>query len=116
MEADIFLAKYFPPSKTTKLHNEIVVYHQEDHETLYDTWERYKKTLRKCPHHGVPLWLQMQTFYNGLNPETRQSIDAVAGGTIQNKTPPQVENLVEDMVMNNYQWYSPQNPCQPAPT
>ncbi|KAG8481361.1 hypothetical protein CXB51_026130 [Gossypium anomalum] len=63
-----------------------------DLETLYDAWERYKDLLRRCPHHGLPLSLQVQTFYNG-NPSTRQMIDTAAGGTINNKTPEEVEPL-----------------------
>ena len=30
--------------------------------------------LRKCPHHGLHKWLQMQTFYNGLGYTTRTMI------------------------------------------
>ncbi|KAG8485620.1 hypothetical protein CXB51_018935 [Gossypium anomalum] len=75
-----------------------------DLETLYHAWERYKDLLRRCPHHGLPLWLQVQTFYNGVNPLTRQMIDAVAGGTINNKTPEKDFEFIEEMPLNNYQW------------
>ena len=85
--AEKFLAKYFPPAKTAKLRNDISSYSQLDSETLYDTWERFKDLLRRCPHHGLPVWLQVQTFYSGLNPATRQMIDAAAGGTLNSKTP-----------------------------
>ncbi|KAK5846848.1 hypothetical protein PVK06_003147 [Gossypium arboreum] len=75
-----------------------------DLETLYDAWERYKDLLRRCPHHGLPLWLQVQTFYNGVNPSTRQMIDAAAGRTINNKTPKEAYEFIEEMSLNNYQW------------
>ncbi|KAG8493789.1 hypothetical protein CXB51_011098 [Gossypium anomalum] len=75
-----------------------------DLETLYDAWERYKDLLRKCPHHGLPLWLQVQTFYNSVNPSTRQTINAAAGGTINNKTPEEASEFIEEMSLNNYQW------------
>ncbi|KAG8475171.1 hypothetical protein CXB51_031769 [Gossypium anomalum] len=75
-----------------------------DLETLYDAWERYKNLLQRCPHHGLPLWLQVQTFYNGLNPSTRQMIDAATGGTINNKTPEEASEFIEEMSLNNYQW------------
>ncbi|KAK9225233.1 hypothetical protein WN943_010274 [Citrus x changshan-huyou] len=48
-------------------------------ESLYEAWERYKDLLRKCPHHGLPVWLQVQTFYNGLGSNTRIMIDAAPG-------------------------------------
>ena len=80
--AQKFLAKFFPPAKTAKLRNDITSFTQFDHETLYEAWERYKKLLRKCPHHGLPKWLQVQTFYNGLCSGTRTTIDVAAGGAL----------------------------------
>ncbi|KAA3472763.1 gag-asp_proteas domain-containing protein [Gossypium australe] len=75
-----------------------------DLETLYDAWERYKDLLRRCSHHGLPLWLQVQTFYNGVNPSTRQLIDSAASGTLNNKTPEAAYEFIEEMSLNNYQW------------
>ncbi|KAK5838976.1 hypothetical protein PVK06_007726 [Gossypium arboreum] len=75
-----------------------------DLETLYDAWERYKDLLRRYPHHGLLLWLQVQTFHNGLNLSTWQLVDAAAGGTINNKTPEGAHEFIEEMSLNNYQW------------
>ncbi|KAK5842285.1 hypothetical protein PVK06_004621 [Gossypium arboreum] len=97
-----FLLKYFPPAKLAKLRNDISSFVQMDLETLYDAWERYKDLLKMCPHHGLPLWLQVQTFYNGLNPSTRKLIDATAGGTLNNKTLEEAYEFIEEMSVNNY--------------
>ena len=86
--AEKFLFKYFPPSKTAKLRNDISSFMQMDDESMYDTWERYKDLLRCCPHHGLPVWLQVLTFYNGLNLTTKQMVDAAAGGSLSNKPQP----------------------------
>ncbi|MBA0628423.1 hypothetical protein Godav_023148 [Gossypium davidsonii] len=51
-------------------------------ETLYGAWERFKDLLRRCSHRGLPLWLQVQTFYNSLNLSTRQLIDAITDVTV----------------------------------
>ncbi|KAK5818848.1 hypothetical protein PVK06_023794 [Gossypium arboreum] len=99
-----FLLKYFPPAKTAKIRNDIFSFVQMDLETLYNAWERYKDLLRRCPHHGLPLWLQVQTFYNGLNPSTRQMVDAATGGTINNKPPKNAYEFIEEISLNNYQW------------
>ena len=48
--------------------------------------------------------MQVQTFLNGLNPATRQLIDAAAGGTLNSKTPEESLKLFADMAKNNYQW------------
>ncbi|KAG8498924.1 hypothetical protein CXB51_005293 [Gossypium anomalum] len=43
-------------------------------------------------------------FYNGVSPSTRQMIDAAAGGTINNKTPEEASEFIEEMSLNNYHW------------
>ncbi|XP_019055984.1 PREDICTED: uncharacterized protein LOC109115885 [Nelumbo nucifera] len=55
--ASRFLAKYFPPSKTANMWNDITTFTQQDGESLYKSWERYKELLRKVPHHGLLVWL-----------------------------------------------------------
>ncbi|KAF7839018.1 uncharacterized protein G2W53_007500 [Senna tora] len=83
--AQQFLIKYFPPGKTAKMRNDITSFVLLDNESLYEAWERFKELLRKCPHHGLPKWLQVKTFYNGLSFEIRTSIDAAAGGALMSK-------------------------------
>ncbi|KAG9449960.1 hypothetical protein H6P81_009925 [Aristolochia fimbriata] len=66
-------------------------------------WERFKELLRKCPNHGMPLWMQM-TFYNGITVSTRSLIDAATGGTMNKRTPHEVYELIEEMTSNMYQY------------
>ncbi|KAL0448385.1 UNVERIFIED_CONTAM: hypothetical protein Slati_1394900, partial [Sesamum latifolium] len=73
-----FLAKYFSLAKTAKMLNDITSFVQLDRESLYDVWERFKSMLRKCPHHELPVWRQVQTFYNGVTLANRATIDAAA--------------------------------------
>lgn len=62
-----FLAKFFPSIKTTKMRNDMASFMKLDAESLYEANDRYKDLLRRCPHHGLPKWIQVQTFYNGLS-------------------------------------------------
>ncbi|KAL5565005.1 hypothetical protein UlMin_028169 [Ulmus minor] len=73
--------------------NEITSFTQYDQESLYEAWERFKEMLRKCPHHGIPIWLQVSTFYNGLVSNYRAMIDAAAGGCLMGKTPEEAHEL-----------------------
>ncbi|XP_056169335.1 uncharacterized protein LOC130138641 [Syzygium oleosum] len=66
--------------------------------------ERFKELLRRCPHHGLPVWMQVHTFYNGVMPNLRSTIDAAAGGTLNNKSPEEAFDLLEEMAANSYQW------------
>ena len=44
-----FLEKFFPPAKTTFLRIEIRTFEQQDLESLYEAWERFKDLLGRCP-------------------------------------------------------------------
>ncbi|HEX7902236.1 MAG TPA: hypothetical protein VF487_00055, partial [Chitinophagaceae bacterium] len=102
--AQKFLAKFFPPAKSAKLRNDIHTFAQFDSESLYEAWERFKDMLRKCPHHGIPQWMQLGIFCDGLQASTRASIDAAAGGAIMSKNLDEAYKLLETMATNNYQW------------
>jgi Retrotransposon gag protein len=39
--AEVFLAKYFPPTKTALLRTQINSFQQKEGESLYDAWERF---------------------------------------------------------------------------
>ncbi|XP_073317249.1 uncharacterized protein [Primulina huaijiensis] len=101
-----FLSKYFPPAKSAQLKIEISTFRQTDFEQLYEAWERYKELLRRCPNHGFEDWVQIELFYNGLNGQTRTTVDAAAGGTIFAKSPAQAHDLLDQMTINSYQWPS----------
>ncbi|KAL0461397.1 UNVERIFIED_CONTAM: hypothetical protein Slati_0027300 [Sesamum latifolium] len=75
-----------------------------DRESLYDAWERFKSMLRKCPHHELPVWRQVQTFYNGVTLANRATIDAAAGGTIMKKLPSEAFNIIDEIATNLYSY------------
>nr|GEZ28351.1 reverse transcriptase domain-containing protein [Tanacetum cinerariifolium] len=43
-----FINKFFPPSKTTNLRNEITRFQQRFDESFYEAWERFNDLLRAC--------------------------------------------------------------------
>ncbi|KAL5576436.1 hypothetical protein UlMin_018135 [Ulmus minor] len=88
--AEKFLTKYFPPTKNVRMRNDIT-----------------------CPHHGIPICIQMETFYNGLLPPTRLMLDASAGGALLNKSYAEAYELIESISSNNPN--RPINPNASAP-
>ncbi|XP_021754966.1 uncharacterized protein LOC110720274 [Chenopodium quinoa] len=46
-----------------------------------------------------------KTFYGGLSPQSKTSLDAGAGGPIMNKREDEVESIKEDVVRNYEDWY-----------
>ena len=73
---------------------------------MYEACERYKDLLRRCPHHELPRWLQIQTFYNGLKNENRAMVSATAGGSLMRRTLEKAYDMLEDMALNAFNWKS----------
>ena len=94
--------KCFLPTKDAKLRNKITSFHQLENESLYDAWERFKKLLMRCPHYGIPYCIQLETFYNNLNPSTRLMVDASANETLLSKSYNEAYEILEWIANNNY--------------
>ena len=82
---NMFLTKYFPPSKAPKLRGDLTTFTQLESESIYEAWERYKGLIRKVSHYRLPACLEIQFFYNGLNPNTKMIIDVTVGGESMDK-------------------------------
>ncbi|GKD47750.1 hypothetical protein Tco_1276726 [Tanacetum coccineum] len=52
--------------------------------------------LRACPHHGFTELTQVDTFYNGLNDNDQDSLNAAAGGNLLSKTTREALNIIEN--------------------
>ncbi|GJV93981.1 retrovirus-related pol polyprotein from transposon TNT 1-94 [Tanacetum coccineum] len=91
-----FVNQFFLPSKTTHLKNEISRFTQKFEETFSEAWERFKELLRACPHHGFTELTQVDIFYNGLNENEQDSLNAAAGGNLLSKTTREALNIIEN--------------------
>ncbi|GJU92007.1 hypothetical protein Tco_1304430 [Tanacetum coccineum] len=77
-----FLAQFFPSGRTAKL----------------------------LPHHGIDLWLQVQIFYDHVNPVTRRTIDQSAGGKLRDRNAKESWALLEDLALyDNESWNDPRD-------
>ncbi|GJY00389.1 reverse transcriptase domain-containing protein [Tanacetum coccineum] len=90
-----FINKFFPPSKTTNLRNEITRFQQRFDETFYEAWERFNDLLRACPHHGFSELHQLNTFYNALNSNDQDSLNFATGCNFLDKMPRDCLRIIE---------------------
>ncbi|GJS64777.1 reverse transcriptase domain-containing protein [Tanacetum coccineum] len=90
-----FINKFFPPSPTTNLRNEITRFQQRFDETFYEAWDRFNDLLRACPHHGFSELHQLDTFYNALNSNDQDSLNSAAGGNFLDKMPRDCLRIIE---------------------
>jgi hypothetical protein len=99
----LFLTRFFPHKRTAKVRHDLTSFNQIFDEPLNEAWERFRELQYSCPHHGIPDWLLIQTFYDGLNESTRAYVDAVAGGALMSREPLEAMNLIDSMAQNQ-QW------------
>nr|GEU38972.1 reverse transcriptase domain-containing protein [Tanacetum cinerariifolium] len=97
-----FVNRFFPPSKTTHLKNEISRFTKRFVETFGEAWERFKEMLRACPHHGFLKSTQIDTFYNGLNEQDQDSLNAATGGNLLSKTTREALKIIENKSKVHY--------------
>nr|GFA23081.1 reverse transcriptase domain-containing protein [Tanacetum cinerariifolium] len=102
-----FVNQFFPPSKTNHLKNEIFRFTQRFEETFGEAWERFKEMLRACPHHRFTELTQIDTFYNGLNENDQNSLNAAASGNLLSKTARVALNIIENKLKVHYSRYKP---------
>nr|GEU88073.1 reverse transcriptase domain-containing protein [Tanacetum cinerariifolium] len=61
-----------------------------------EAWERFKEMLRACPHHGFTELAQIYTFYNCLNDNDQDSLNATADGNLLSKTTREALQIIEN--------------------
>ena len=105
--AAVFLVKYLPPAKVSKLWSDIITFTQLDDESIHNAWERYKAS-----NHRLPPWLEIQFFYNGLQPYTKMIINVAAGGSLMSKNLEEARDLLDKMSTNHYQCQSTRGPAK----
>ncbi|GKA50714.1 MAK10-like protein [Tanacetum coccineum] len=77
--------------------------------------EEPEDLLQKVPHHGIDLWLQVQIFYDHVNPVTRRTIDQSAGGKLRDRNAKESWALLEDLALyDNESWNDPRDFAKPV--
>nr|GEZ51763.1 zinc finger, CCHC-type [Tanacetum cinerariifolium] len=84
-------------------------------ESLSEAWTHFKDLLQKVPHHGIDMWLQIQIFYDHVNPITRRTIDQVVDGKLHDKNDEESWALLEDLALyDNESWNDPRDFIKPV--
>nr|GEX60590.1 retrovirus-related Pol polyprotein from transposon TNT 1-94 [Tanacetum cinerariifolium] len=91
-----FVNQFFPPLKTTHLKNKISRFTQRFEETFGEAWKRFKEMLKACLHHEFNELAQIDTFYDGLNDNDQDSLNAAAGGNLLSKTTREALQIIKN--------------------
>ena len=94
---EAYLGGFFPSSLTSERIREIIVFQQGEDETIYITWERFKRLLKRFPMHGIDLKTQIDIVYHALNDTSKGIIDASCCGAFKRKSAEEARDLIEDL-------------------
>ncbi|GJX27614.1 zinc finger, CCHC-type containing protein [Tanacetum coccineum] len=103
-----FLAHFFPPGRTAKLRNDILMFQQHHGESLSEAWTRFKYLLQKVSHHGIDRWLQIQISYDHVSFHFKCEIDRAAGGKLRNKNADECWEIIKNLALYDHEGPSPQ--------
>ena len=70
---------------------------------MSEAWERFNQLRQSCPHHNFSDWMLVDAFYDGLSPQVRVMVDYAAGGSIVDRAPSEILELIEKLAQQQ-QW------------
>ncbi|GJW67973.1 hypothetical protein Tco_0122397 [Tanacetum coccineum] len=77
--------------------------------------DSFQELTTKGPHHGIDLWLQVQIFYDHVNPITRRTIHQSADGKLRDRNAKESWALLEDIALyDNKIWNDPRDFAKPV--
>nr|GEV79606.1 MAK10-like protein [Tanacetum cinerariifolium] len=85
-----------------------------ERESFSEAWTRFKDLLQKVHHYGIDLWLQVQIFYDHVNPITRRTIDQSAGDKLRDRNAKESYALLEDLAFYDKSWNDPRDFAKPV--
>ncbi|XP_019234398.1 PREDICTED: uncharacterized protein LOC109214889 [Nicotiana attenuata] len=92
-----FLAKYFSSARTGKFRREIHNFYQNESETVFEAWARFKEIVRKCQHSGIEFWMKLQDFWDGLTPASRRTLSNAVEGPFMKNTPKEIVTILDEL-------------------
>ena len=91
-------------AKTNTLRREIADFYQDEQEKFYESWERFKDLILKCPYHGFETWRLVQYFYNGLTQTNHNMIEFMNGGGFLSLMDNEAYKFLENLSESSQQW------------
>ncbi|CAA7019729.1 unnamed protein product [Microthlaspi erraticum] len=76
-------------------------FQQYDGEAFCEAWERYKECRRECPHHGYSDEQILSIFYDGVNWDYRNALNAASNGDFMTKSKEGAFELIENLAASS---------------
>ncbi|KAL1189295.1 hypothetical protein V5N11_014299 [Cardamine amara subsp. amara] len=96
-----FLDHFYTKTKTAALRNKLSSFQQHSGEPLCKAWERFKEYRRECPHHGFTYENLLGIFYDGVDWDYRNALNAASNGDFMTKTKEGAYELIENLAASS---------------
>jgi hypothetical protein len=110
-----FSEKYFPTHKKQVVLQEIYNFVQSEEVNLPQAWGRLLQLLNALLDHPLKKNEILDIFYNGLTDASRDYIDSCVGCVFRERTVPQAQELLDNILRNANDWTLPEPPPKPTP-
>ena len=95
------MGHFYTKAKTAALRNKISSFKQLANEPFNEAWERFNDTLRECPHYGFDDDHVLGIFYDGVEWEFRNALNAASNGYFMTQTTEGAHALIENMAASS---------------
>ncbi|GKA47636.1 hypothetical protein Tco_0740519 [Tanacetum coccineum] len=85
--------------RTSKLHNDILMFQQHQGKSLFEAWTRFKDLLQKVPHHGIDLWLQEEEWYDLIFLKRSSNYETANMEQVLEAMECQVDSLIKEAIL-----------------
>ncbi|KAL1220241.1 hypothetical protein V5N11_008260 [Cardamine amara subsp. amara] len=96
-----FLDHFYTKTKTAALRNKLSAFQQHSGEPFCEAWERFKEYRRECPHHGFTDENLLGIFYDGVDWDYRNALNAASNGDFMTKTKEGAYELIENLAASS---------------
>ena len=97
----VFLTEFVDHTKGEEMMNRIWTFSQGPTEAFRNSWDRFKRYQRDCPHHGFLEVQLLQIFYMVIDVRYNIMLDTAREGNSETKTPEKAKKLMENLVSSN---------------
>jgi hypothetical protein len=99
-----FLTHFYPERKSYGASHMSTNFKNQPGESIINGYTRFRGLIDHCPHHELPPWLVLHTFYGGLSDENRNEVDMASQGVFMERSPNEGWQLLDSIHHNSETW------------
>ena len=92
---DDFCLSFSSSSHKASLRSEILAFEQMEKESIGAAWARFSHLLATCPDLSIPEDVSLHIFYTGLDMDSADDLDIIAGGSFAHRSPTEGREILD---------------------